>query len=134
MSGYWSQRNTGDPQPLSEEEKEQMLSWIIPLEPVFPEVVEKICAISAPDPEYTGFYHNLIKNKFAEKYPTELARLLQHLLLNACQNFHHCETVKEMVQTLMSSNAPQQELRAVGNKLTQLGCQGVSDLFNNNAG
>jgi len=123
MDDYWTQRNTGVPLPLSEDEKEVMVLWAIPLEPVFPAVVEKICAIPVPSLKHTTFlYDELAEKELAPRHPISLTRLLRHLLKNADEPFHHCREVEELVGSLMGAAAPHRELLLVCEDLARLGC------------
>ncbi len=128
MDDYWSQRNTGVPLLLSEAEKAEMLLWILPLEPIFPVVVEKICATSAPDLKHTQLYYELVEKKFARKYPEPLTRLLQHLLSNAHEPFLHCREVEQLVRSLVDSTVPRPQLRLLCNHLARLGCPSADEL------
>jgi hypothetical protein len=128
VDDYWSQRITGVPLPLSEDEKEEMVLWAIPLEPVFPAVVEKICAIPAPSLKHTFLYDELVQKKIASRHPIWLTRLLQHLLLKAYEPFYYCSEVEELVRSLVDFPAPHRELSQVCDELAQLGCPNATEL------
>ena len=128
MDDYWSQRNTGVPVSLSEAEKAEMVLWVLPLEPILPAVVEKICATSAPDLQQTWLYYELVEKKFARKYPEPLTRLLQHLLSNAHEPFLHCREVEQLIRSLVDSTVPHPELRLLCNHLARLGCPSADEL------
>jgi len=126
---YWSQRTTGIPLPLALEETEAMLAWAIPLEPVFPLVVERICSTPAPALEHTRLYHQLLEQGLASSYPAALARLLRHLLPSAAEPFHHlCADVEHLVRQLAGSTADRGDLVAVCNQLARLGCPSAADI------
>lgn len=128
MDDYWSQRIKGVPLPLSEGEKEEMVLWAIPLEPVFPAVVKKICDNPAPGLKDTLFYRNLDQKKFATRHPVSLTHLLQHLLSNAYEPFYRCKEVEELVQSLVGSDVPIGELLLVCDQLARLGCPNSAKL------
>jgi len=128
MDDYWTQRNTGVPLPLSEDEKEVMVLWTIPLEPVFPSVVEKICATPAPRLKHTFLYHQLVEKDFAARHSASVTRLLHHLLVNACEPFYHCSEVGELLQSLVGSAARHGELLLVCEDLARLGCPNAAKL------
>jgi len=128
MDDYWSERITGVPLALSEDEKEGMVLWSIPLEPVFPAVVDKICATSAPCLKQTYLYTELVEKRFATKYPIPLTRLLLHLLPKADKSFLHCWYVEELVRSLVGSAASSGDLLLVCEHLARLGCPNASEL------
>ncbi len=125
---YWAQRVTGVPLPLSQDEKEEMVLWALALEPVFPAVVERICATPAPPLQQTRLYYELVEKDFAEKHPKALTRLLQHLLANADESFLHCTEVEQLVRGLVDSGAPAADILVVCEHLAQLGCPKASEL------
>ncbi len=128
MHDYWSERITGVPLALSEDEKEGMVLWSIPLEPVFPAVVDKICATSAPSLKQTYLYTELVEERFATKYPIPLTRLLLHLLPKADKSFLHCWYVEELVRSLVGSAASSGDLLLICEHLARLGCSNASEL------
>lgn len=128
MDNYWSQRITGIPLPLSQDEKDEMVLWTVPLEPVFPAAVKKICATSAPRLKQTHLYYELVEKKFAARHPMPLTHLLQHLLSNADEPFLHCREVEELVRSLVDSTAPPRELLVVCEDLARLGCPNAGEL------
>lgn len=128
VNDYWSQRIKGVPLPLSDDEKIEMLEWIIPLEPVFSEVVEKICTVAAPRIKQTHLFHQFLGEKFASKHAKPLTKLLQHLLSNASEPFYHCIETDKLVKSLVDTDAPTSELLRVCDVLARLGCPTASDL------
>ena len=133
MADYWSKRTEGVPRPLSLGEKKEMVLWAIPLEPVFPAVVKKICAIQKLDIGDTLLYSKLKQKQVATKHPMPLSHLLHHLVSNAWlkpetdEPFFHCREVKELVQSLVGT-APQDELLLICEELARLGCSDASEL------
>ncbi len=130
MDEYWQLRNTGVPASLSSRESSQMLSWVIPLEPVFPHVVDRILAISASGSsvEAFGLLHRLQNLDIAKLYPESLSQLLQHLLKNAIEPFFHCDLIEGLVRKLVSSAAKKTGLVQICNDMARLGCPGAADL------
>jgi len=128
MDSYWERRNTGIPLLLSQDEKEEMVLWSIRLEAVFPAVVEKICAASAPTLKQTYLYYELVEKGFATKYPIPLTRLLLHLLPEADKSFLHCREVEGLVRSLVGSTASSGDLLLVCERLARLGCPNASEL------
>lgn len=128
MKDYWSERITGVLLALSEDEKEEMVLWSISLEPVFPAVVDKICATSAPSLKQTYLYTEFVEKRFATKYPIPLTRLLLHLLPKADKSFLHCWYVEELVRSLVGSAASSSDLLLVCEHLARLGCPNAAEL------
>ncbi len=128
MDSYWERRNTGIPLLLSQDEKEEMVLWSIRLEAVFPAVVEKVCAASAPTLKQTYLYYELVEKGFATKYPIPLTRLLRHLLSNAEEPFLHCREVEGLTRSLIGSTASSGDLLLVCEHLARLGCPNATEL------
>lgn len=123
LSNYWNDRNNGRPTQLSEAEKEQMVRWVIALEPVFEEVVDRICAADAPRMEYPGdFYADLLNAQLAQKQPIALAKMVCHLLKKASQPFLVCDQIEKLIKALIQNSAPENLLRCICNELNRLGC------------
>lgn len=81
MKDYWSRRIDEIPVTLSGAEVGVMAGWSIDLKPVFPEVVRMI--IESPTPAAgmsSSVFHQLVKEDFAEQFPTDTAMLLVRLL------------------------------------------------------
>lgn len=128
MREYWSQRITGIPLPLSSDELEEMVAWALELKPVFSSVVDQVCASPAPTLKYTIVYHELVKRKFANRYPESVSKLLLHLLSSACEPFYHCDDIANLVRELIIANVSRDMLRPLCEHLARLGCPQVSQL------
>ena len=114
--------------PLSQDEVEEMIYWATELGPVFPDVVDKICASDPPKLENTRVYHDFQEKDFATKHPAPLTMLLVHLLPNAAKPFWQCEDVEELVTTLLQTTAPRDQLLQVCNELARLACPNAGEL------
>jgi len=128
MKNYWRKRIRGIPLLLDEDEKREMILWTSLLDPVFPEVVEEICSLSAPDFKQTRLYHKFVEKEFSKKYPHELVRLLRHLLSSASDPFYHCAEVEKLVQDIIGSAVPERELLNLCENLAKLGCSNAEQL------
>ncbi len=128
LDEYWSLRNSGVPVPLSEEEKQAMVSWAVPLKPVFPAVVDRICALDAPELGHTRFYSDLYEGQLAALHPAPLARLLKHLATAAREPFYHCHELQRLVQQLAGCLPPPAEMLTICHELARLGCRDAGEL------
>ncbi|MBI2909437.1 MAG: DUF4020 domain-containing protein [Chloroflexi bacterium] len=130
LAKYWNQRITGVPLPLAPDEAEEMIEWSVNLEPVFAEVVERICRSPAPILRESShrLFRQLDKKDYAVKYPAALTRLLRHLLPLARQPFWGCPAVEQMVRKLANSMVPRQELRQICDEMARLGCANAADV------
>jgi hypothetical protein len=128
LDKYWSQRITGIPVRLSDEEMEKMVLWAVELGPVFAAAVEKVCLSPAPSLEHTFLYDELVEKEFAASQPIATTDLLLHLLPNAHEPFYHCEKVEQLVRNMAGSSAPRDRLLQVCNHLARLGCPNASQL------
>jgi hypothetical protein len=100
-----------------------MILWTLSLDSIFPEVVQKICAMQAPNLEHTVLYYQLVEKGFARRYPIDLARLLLHLLTNATEPFLHCDRVANLVGAIIATPVPRAELTQICEHLARLGCE-----------
>ncbi len=128
MSKYWSNRITGVPVPLTPDELEEMVYWATELTTVFPEVVDRICASSAPRLKNTNLYHILKERQFDLKHPVALTKLLIHLLSNAAEPFWQCTDVENLVRALIKTPVERSELIRVCHQLARLGCDNAAEL------
>ena len=126
LGNYWAQRQTGIPVSLVATEAQAMIEWALELEPVLPQVVDRICAALPPDLQQTSFYYELAQNKFAENHPETVSKLLLHLLKSAREPFYHCDTALEITEQLLRGNAPKVEVHLICDELLRLGCSGAS--------
>lgn len=134
INEYWSNRRDGIPIPLTNEELKIMVSWAIPLLPIFPEIVEKICQTVNFDLYQTDLYYDLEKHKFAIQFPEATANLLLHLLKLARDRFLHCNYVQEIIRQLISTLDDSSKLKELCDHLSRLGCPQaleLSDLIDN---
>jgi hypothetical protein len=121
MCEYWSERITGVPVSLSNEEIHEMIYWVIPLEPVFEEVVEKICCITFLNFDDSHLFYKLNEGDYSEKYPLALTRLLSHLLMFTEGQFYYSEEVSAMIKKLAKTSVPKKELLEIIERLVRLG-------------
>jgi hypothetical protein len=125
---YWTRRIQGAPVPLTQGELSEMIEWIVPLEPVFPEVVEMICAVDVPKIGHTTLFHRLRQSPIPTKYPADSARLLIHLASSPELPGHHCDDLEELARGLLRDRAPAPLLNDLCNELARLGCGGAAQI------
>ena len=128
LDRYWADRITGIPAPITSEEQKDMISWSLVLEPVFDQVVEKICSSQAPNLEHINLYHNLYEGKFATKHPAGIIKLLTHLLPAASVQFWDCEDAENIVRSLLQTSVQRTALIPICDQLARLGCPNASEL------
>lgn len=121
---YWLRRNSGFPHPLNDEEKEEMVRWLIHLEPVFPEAVELICAKPAPHQmDLYWLLHKMIEKNIVNKYPCEFSRLLEHLLAGRTEGFRG--DINKILESLIQHPDCQPCLIRICDRLTELGFENM---------
>ena len=125
MEEYWSKRILGIPVPLSKDEMEGMVYWALEMPSVFPEVVDKICGSPAPDMKDRSFYQSLLEKKFIQNHPTEVTRLLLHILPHTSEPFYACNQAVEIIKGLKESNVSQDELKLLREHFARLGCHEI---------
>jgi hypothetical protein len=128
LNRYWADRITGIPVPITVEEQKYMILWSVELEPVFDQVIEKICSSQAPNLTHTHFYHLLDERQFASKHPAAISKLLIHLLQGATEPFWYCKELGDIVQSLLRTSQQRSDLILICNQLARLGCASASAL------
>ena len=121
IKNYWCRRIDGIPLPLSAAEVGVMVDWALVLKPVFSEVVDLIVTGPIPVLRFSSIYYRLAKEKFAEKYPRDTARLLVHLLSGETHPFYHCHELKELFNGI-SQSLPPDKVKPIKEQLIRLGC------------
>lgn len=128
MDEYWARRIRGRPIRLDLEETEEMIEWATFLEPVFSQVVNRICSSPPPYLKNPFVYHELDEKCFSEKYPHQIVELLLHLLPAADSPSFHCEKLGAFVETLCRSDVEKIELVKICEELSRLGCSNANEL------
>jgi hypothetical protein len=121
IKNYVSRRIDGIPLPLSAAEVGAMVEWTLALKPVFSEVVDLIVTGSKPVLQSPSIYYRLAKEKLAEKYPRDTARLLAYLLSGENHPFYHCGQLRELFNDI-SQSLPPEEIKPLKDELVRLGC------------
>ena len=69
LRSYFENRNNGIPVKLTNEDRLEMLDWIVELEPVFEEAVDVVCKGEPPKKVNSRFLFSFWDKKMAAKYP-----------------------------------------------------------------
>ncbi len=125
---YWKARLKGTLWGLDAEEWVPMLRWLTSLGPAFPDAVRAMDGCVLPVIHDIPLYYLVHNSDYHERYPDELALLLKHLLDSTTPPFNECEAVGELVSRLIATGAPRDTLRAVCDRLADLGCANASGL------
>lgn len=102
---YWENRIQNIPIPLSEEEGSEMLDWLPKLGTLYPEAVTMFIAGTKVKKAGGWFWHQLIEDNWAEKYPDETARLVIYLLENDAEERYEISRVQKVVEKLKEISA-----------------------------
>jgi hypothetical protein len=119
---YWLNRVQGRPLPLNEGEVHSMLGWIVPLAPVFPEVIDIICDSPPARIQEPFVLVGLVEKQLANRFPAAMTKLLHRLLSNAKEPFWACSEAQKLVGELATAGATSELLLPVRNELARLGC------------
>jgi hypothetical protein len=130
LSEYWTLRNSGIPASLDPGELEEMIEWSLVLAPVFPEVVEKILSVPAPNLEHSPIYLDLAEKDYTNRYPDAMTKLLKHLLTSAQPPFSLCADVATLFRELLGRTGLNEELKDICDQLGRLGCPNAAELNN----
>ncbi len=120
LSPYWDHRNSGFPPALTDDEKQDMVRWVFPLESNFEEVVRAICMTTAPNMPHRGdIYQKLLQEGFCENHPRATAQLVGHLLQSATV-IYDSRPFEEMIHTLHNNGADLADLQVICSRLCHL--------------
>jgi hypothetical protein len=130
LNEYWRERIRGIPLPLESAEVGMMVEWTASLQPVFPQVVDRICESPNPTFQWAHLYHDLRKSNIAPQHPDSMARLLLHLLPGANPTYYDMGELVVIVEELARSGGPAGALSQICEELGRLGYEGARDLRN----
>ena len=127
---YWERRNQGVPVPLSNAELVEMVEWAGELEPVFPEVVEVVCAGRVPHMEHSSLFYFFTKEKrhIVSHYPDAMAKFLIHLASDDNMQRHFCHDLEILTDQLIAAGVPSALLRKLCDRLAAVGCSKAAEL------
>ena len=128
IRAYWTERLTGVPRPLSDEEKQWMVQWARRLGPVFPQAVEKVCAVPVVLDRSRLIFYDLRTSDLVTLHPTPTARLVHHILRNLPELLYECGFVDEVVRRLLETGADRSALLSICEEMARLGCRTAADL------
>jgi hypothetical protein len=128
LNDYWRERIRGVPLPLESAEVGMMVEWSTSLQPVFPQVVDRICESPNPTFQWAHLYHDLRKSNLTSQHPDSMARLLLHLLPGANPTYYDMGELAAIVEELAGSGGPAGALSQVCDELGRLGYEGARDL------
>ncbi len=126
---YWANRIDGIPVPITSKEVSSMVDWILPLSPVYGEIVDLICGSPAPDLTHTFLFKNLEKENLCSRHPEPTAKLLLFLLPSLGYAAWHCSELESLIRTVIESGDVQKSiLIELCNELARLNCDGAEAL------
>jgi hypothetical protein len=126
---YWRNRIEGIPVPLSADEVGRMVSWVVHLEPVFPEAVDAFCASPTAKLERDYIYYDLAQSDIGKRHPSSASRLLLRLLRSQTGQLWGCDSVETIIKNILSAApAEKEDLLLACDELARLGCGNAADL------
>jgi hypothetical protein len=125
---YWQSRIEGKPMPLSAIEAGEMVEWSLHLEPVFPEVVEKICGGPPPEMKRSFLYYELPDTPLPGRFPQPVAQLILFLLQKNSAPIYDFDRIDKVFEQLATSNVDTPILLEICNELATLGYAGAGRL------
>jgi uncharacterized protein DUF4020 len=130
LGRYWDRRNHGYPKPLQEKEIAAMGEWLPHMGAVFAEAVLEFCKAPAPKYEYTTLYAELSKRDIPGRFPSELTKVLLHLLPKVPSGFSmYREDLENLVKMIPSHSIPVSKAKALCDELGRIGCANASTIF-----
>jgi hypothetical protein len=128
LNQYWLDRIRGIPCQLEPEEAGVLAEWCTALEPVFSQVVDRICESPAPAFRYAHIYYQLRRSNLAEHHPDAMAKLLTYLLPSANTTPFDPGEVAGIVEKLAGTLVPRRKLFHICDELARLGYPGAREL------
>ena len=129
LNTYWQQRLQGRPVPLDAKETDQMLEWVLDLQPVLPEVVGLFCQGPYPDLGHEMPYYRLSKSELLVRYPESFAQLLAFMTQGERNRaIYDLSELHIAVERLVSLIPRDPQLRVLCDDLARLGVPGVETL------
>jgi hypothetical protein len=130
LGRYWDGRNHGYPKPLEEKEIVAMGEWLPYLGAVFAGAVLEFCKTPPPKYEFTTLYAELLKRDIPERFPSELTKVLLHLLPKIPSGFTmYREDLENLVKRIPSQSVPVSRAKALCDELGRIGCANASTIF-----
>lgn len=77
---YFENRNNGIPRVLTNDDRCEMLEWLVELEPVYDEAVEIICRGEPPKKTDGRFWYAFMEKKYAQNNPKSTVKLLVFIM------------------------------------------------------
>ena len=107
-----------------------MSEWSLHLEPVFPEVVQKICDSSSPSPSLKNslLCWELPDTELPERHPQSVAQLLLYLLQKSTAIIYDFDRIDRVFEKLAALNIDRQILLGICNELAKKGHVGAARL------
>jgi hypothetical protein len=127
VATYWDDRITGVPQPLSDKERQAMVSWIMPFRHHAAELVGRI-AIAPPQQIDHYTFYRLKRSGLAVSHANEMGKLLRYLLHAAQAIDHDNGQLLTLATDALKSGATKDDLLAVASEMARLGVQGAGRL------
>ena len=128
IKDYWSDRNTGVPQPLDDNERAEMVGWVLGLRPVLSDAVQKVRVARVRLPEHHLFFYRISRTELASTHPVDIAKLVRHVLDDLRAPFYECSELDSTVRDLISNGAQSDDLTAICDHMARLGCPSSEEL------
>jgi len=128
MKEYWQNRIEGIPMPLSAAEAGAMMEWSLRLEPVFPDVVEKICGSTPPELKHSLLYFQIPETALPKRYPHSVAQLMLYLLRKSTAPIYDFDRVDDTFEQLVGGAVDARLLVEICDELAKVGHPGAARL------
>lgn len=130
ISDYWQNRINGIPVQLTPDEVGAMMSrWLLSLQSVFPELVDRI--IESPRPATDGYgvmWTRVEDSDLADECPRDMARLIDYLLEGFDEQYLGGRQVAPLVEQLIDAEVDANLLRSICDHLSRVGYAGAQEL------
>ena len=128
MKDYWQSRLDGSPAPLSASEVEEMVTWAVELDTVFPEVALFFQNSPQSEPNHRFVYTTLTESAIPQNHPQALADFLVWLLRAEKTLPYDFDKIHAMVKSIAANVQDRTRLVAICNELMRLGDLGAAKL------
>lgn len=128
LKTYWETRLKGIPIPLDPDESREMMEWALDLGPVFPEVVDLICASPYPHLGHSMIYYPIARSELLKQRPEAVAKLLAFLSNGEQRRPYDLDELENAVEQLIDLIPSYPALRPLCDDLVRLGVSGIARL------
>jgi hypothetical protein len=123
LSDYWHSRIRGVPQPLSDVERQAMVTWVCPFKRQFETAIDLVLAAAPDSLDHFSFYR-LEQCRLTETDAVQFGRLLRGLMMSLTAVRHDTGELLGLAVDALNHGAERTDILAVAAEMVRLGIAG----------